>query len=82
MYGGTLMMFGEHERELITDRVTDVRRSLVEAGSPYGRVAFGYRLRPATPEEIRKRLARRLASGGDAQVFEPDPTRTRVAPSR
>src|SRR5258708_5895227 len=79
MHAGMLMVFGERERELIIERVTEVRRSLVEAGWPYGRVAFGYRLRAATRDEVERGAARKLATGGAPKVFEPDPTTRGIA---
>lgn len=79
LHAGMLMVFSQHERQLISERVADVRGDLVKDGWPYGRVAFGYRLRPATPDELANGTARRLASGGVPRVFEPDPVTSSVA---
>jgi DNA invertase Pin-like site-specific DNA recombinase len=79
LHAGMLMVFSQHERQLISERVADVRGDLVKDGWAYGRVAFGYRLRPATPEEIHDGIARRLAGGGAPQVFERDPITSSVA---
>lgn len=75
-----LMAMSEVERELIRDRIRDVRGSVAEDGWFYGRVPFGYRLRPATQDEINRGMARRMATPGWVpKVFEPDPLTAPVA---
>ena len=79
LQSGVLMVVAEHEREQIGERVTEIKRDLVEDGWQYGRIPFGYRSRVASQEEIDSGVARKLASGGEPKVFEVDPLTGPVA---
>src|SRR5205807_1646963 len=68
------------ERELISERIGDIRTSITDQGWQYGRCPFGYRQRPATDDEIARGQARKMATPGYVpKVFEPDPTTSGVA---
>jgi len=67
------MVWAQKEGKLIGKRVQETRRTVVDKGWPYGRVAFGYRSRPPTDAEI--------AAGcrPDMAMIEPDPLTRDVA---
>lgn len=66
-----LMSVAQDERQRIGERVGETRSHVVRSGWHYGKVPFGYRKRPATPEE--------RAAGSRPSVMEPDPVTRAVA---
>jgi DNA invertase Pin-like site-specific DNA recombinase len=78
-HASILAVFAAKEAKDIGQRVGDTRATLVTNGHHYGRTAFGYHMRPATPEEIASGLARKTANGKSPRVFEPDPATRGVA---
>jgi DNA invertase Pin-like site-specific DNA recombinase len=67
------MAWAQKEGKLIGQRVRENRATVVKNGWWYGRVAFGYRLRPATAEEISAGC--RTSMG----MIEPDPLTYEIA---
>jgi site-specific DNA recombinase len=61
------MVWAQKEGKLIGQRVSENRATVVRNGWWYGRVPFGYGLRPATPEEIAAGCRASMA------MIEPDP---------
>jgi site-specific DNA recombinase len=66
-----LMSVAQEEARKLGERVAEVRSHIVNNGWAYGRTAFGYQQRPATPDE--------RTAGSPKNVIEPDPLTQGVA---